>query len=412
MTRAHELATNLLAALEHRDREALAALLADDAGLRVHGHDSRELYRPREYLVRAFDEWWRERRIVEFSVLSVVAGDASAAAEFRFLEETDDGEFEHDCALFVTPSSDGRAGMLDLYRAVPRRAVRRGDWRRPAPADARALQSLIVAMENSFDMRRVVPINQAFISTDTLARGGSLGRHPAGNVVQAARFTAEEADARIEEVIAWHAARNIGFHWRVGPLDTPWDLATRLEREGLVFAGDQALMMRAGLDAAEIATNPAVVVRPIDPGDDAAIEASLEITAICFQWTPEITEAERPGWFDDIRHPERSGGQHYLALLEGRPVGHAAWFPRAGMAYLGGAATLPAFRRRKVYSTLLRARLDDAHRRGFAVATIHAEPMSRRVVAKYGFREIARYLVYGWMPEIDVDVIRTIVQDQ
>jgi len=54
------------------------------------------------------------------------------------------------------------------------------------------------------------------------------------------RWTAEEADRRIEEIIAYHRDRNIGFQWWVTPYDTPADLRARLERHGLVLAGDAA----------------------------------------------------------------------------------------------------------------------------------------------------------------------------
>jgi hypothetical protein len=35
--------------------------------------------------------------------------------------------------------------------------------------------------------------------------------------------------------------------------------------------------------------------------------------------------------------------------------------------------------------------------------------MSRRIVARYGFKEYARQHLYAWMPVIDIDVIRSLV---
>ncbi|HMO96606.1 MAG TPA: hypothetical protein PKD27_10845 [Tepidiformaceae bacterium] len=46
------------------------------------------------------------------------------------------------------------------------------------------------------------------------------------------------------------------------------------------------------------------------------------------------------------------------------------------------------------------------------MAVIHAEPMSRRIVSRFGFETAAMYYVYGWMEPMDLDVIRTLVQDQ
>ncbi len=64
-----------------------------------------------------------------------------------------------------------------------------------------------------------------------------------------------------------------------------------------------------------------------------------------------------------------------------------------------------------VYSTLLRRRLKQAHARAYHIAAIHAEPMPRRVVARYGFKQYGRIHTYAWMPVVDLDVIRTLVSE-
>ena len=78
---------------------------------------------------------------------------------------------------------------------------------------------------------------------------------------------------------------------------------------------------------------------------------------------------------------------------------------------LGGAATLHEYRGRHLYSSLLRHRLEDARDRGYHLATIDAEPMSRRVVSRYGFTEHAKSYIYGWMPVMDEKVVRSLVPD-
>ncbi len=80
-----------------------------------------------------------------------------------------------------------------------------------------------------------------------------------------------------------------------------------------------------------------------------------------------------------------------------------------GIAYLGGSGVLPDYRGQRVYATLLRRRLEEAQQRGYHVAAINAEPLSRPIVEKYGFKEYARSYIYGWMPVIDVDVIKSLV---
>jgi predicted acetyltransferase len=100
---------------------------------------------------------------------------------------------------------------------------------------------------------------------------------------------------------------------------------------------------------------------------------------------------------------------NYLGTLSGQPVSFGRLELKSGVAYLGGAATLPHFRGQKAYSTLLRRRLEDARAHGYHIAAINAEPMSRRIVTRYGFKEYARMYIYGWMPVMDVEVIKSLV---
>jgi GNAT superfamily N-acetyltransferase len=227
------------------------------------------------------------------------------------------------------------------------------------------------------------------------------------------RWSAEEADAKIQTAIEYHRARNIGFCWFVNPFDTPGDLRERLEKHGLVFAGDQAIMARVGLDNRAIPVNPDLRIEVIDGSRDEVIEHALQICGRCFNWTQEQIDERRPAWLDRARNAEfRKTEVQYLAWLGDTPVANARVVFRSGIAYLGGASTLPEFRSRKIYSTLLRRRLEDAHARGYHIAAIHAEPMSRRVVSRYGFREYAKAYLYAWMPVMDIQVIKSLVPDE
>ena len=111
--------------------------------------------------------------------------------------------------------------------------------------------------------------------------------------------------------------------------------------------------------------------------------------------------------------PERRKKEwRYLARLDGDPVAMGAMLVKNGSVYLGGAATLPAYRGQHIYSTLLKRRLVAARELGYHVATIDAGPMSRPILEKYGFKSYGTLYVYGWMPVMDPEVIRSLVTEE
>ncbi len=179
----------------------------------------------------------------------------------------------------------------------------------------------------------------------------------------------------------------------------------------MVLAGDAATMARLGLDNLDdIPRNPDVTIELLDGYDDAALDALGHIMMVCFHWPQEKVDERRPGWADRMRDLKiRERETNYLARLNGQPVGYGRVQLRAGVAYLGGAATLPEFRGQHIYSTLVRLRLEVARSKGYHLAVINAEPLSRPIAARCGFKEYARTYIYGWMPVIDLDVIKSLV---
>jgi GNAT superfamily N-acetyltransferase/ketosteroid isomerase-like protein len=413
MVNTKELAEQFLGALVARDAAGVEALLSDDAALRVGGWRGSESYRPRaRVLARLQVEWagWPDPRLEVFTVLG---DETRVAVEFRIQVTVQDRYVEHNRAVFLTVAGD-RITLIDLYCPEPMPSAHRKGWIAPATLSETEIQRALVEMRSRFDLREWMPplLNSQFSLRG--GHGGSGDAHPGSNGAGGAHWTAEEADARIEEMIAYHRERGIGFTWYVAPDNTPADLRERLERHGLVLAGDQATMARVGLDNLDdIPINPDVTVEVLDGTDLAAIEAGLQITARCFNWTSEQLDQWRVGTVERLQNPAmREEDIAYLARLNGTPVAQAVLQLRAGIAYLGGAATLPEYRGRRIYSTLLRRRLEDARARGYHIAAIDAEPMSRRVVSRYGFKEYARTYVYGWMPVMDLDVIRSLVPDE
>ncbi len=406
---AGQLAQQFLAALQANDAAHYEAILSEDAGLLIGRWDGSESYRPRQRVIsRLMEEWsaWPDPTMETFQVLA--DGDR-AAMEYRVQATENDRYVEHNRSAFVK-TRDGRIQLITLYCAEPIPSARRTGWIAPATLTEEELHRLFESMMHAGDPHEWLPPN---VSGRMSLRGGMEGSgaaHPGSNFVGGMRWTAEEADRRIEETIAYHRERHIGFQWWVTPYDTPPDLGQRLEQHGLVLAGDAATMARLGLDDLDIPTNPDVTVEVLDGYDEAAMDAVAHIAIVCFNWTQQQVDEQRPGMVERMRDERiREREAHYLAYLKGQPAGYGRVQFRGGVAYLGGAATLPEFRGQKVYSTLLRRRLEHAHQHGYHLAAINAEPMSRPIVARYGFKEYARMHLYGWMPVMDIDVIQSLV---
>ncbi|MCJ7512007.1 MAG: GNAT family N-acetyltransferase [Anaerolineales bacterium] len=77
----------------------------------------------------------------------------------------------------------------------------------------------------------------------------------------------------------------------------------------------------------------------------------------------------------------------YLAYVGGQPAAtaHLTIHSPTTWAGLGGAATLPAYRRRGLYRSLLMRRLRDAQQAGVRLLEAEASPMSQPALQAVGF---------------------------
>lgn len=83
-----------------------------------------------------------------------------------------------------------------------------------------------------------------------------------------------------------------------------------------------------------------------------------------------------------------------IAVIDGKPVGAASVLVVGSVAMLGGAATLPAFRRRGVQRALIEARLAVAMQTGCELAVVTADPgsSSGRNAERTGFQLVCNHV--------------------
>ena len=92
------------------------------------------------------------------------------------------------------------------------------------------------------------------------------------------------------------------------------------------------------------------------------------------------------GW--GTQRPQARLDGEWLAYVDGEPVAWAGALACEHGLFLTGGVTLPEARGRGAYRALVRARWDDAVRRGTPGLVVHAEEPSRRVLERIGFTHV------------------------
>ncbi|HEY5730507.1 MAG TPA: GNAT family N-acetyltransferase [Anaerolineales bacterium] len=87
----------------------------------------------------------------------------------------------------------------------------------------------------------------------------------------------------------------------------------------------------------------------------------------------------------------------YVAYVDGKPAS-IGWtvFPGRHFATLYGGTTLPEYRQRGLYTSLLHLRLREIRERGYPFAVVETGPMSKPIVEKHGFRHLTTVHEYKW----------------
>lgn len=126
---------------------------------------------------------------------------------------------------------------------------------------------------------------------------------------------------------------------------------------------------------------------------DAATAAAWSTTLLDgFGYTRDTDRDRVATWNGMVR--SLPGMIALVAVIDGKPVGSASVMVLGSTAVLGGAATLPAFRRRGVQRALIEARLALAARAGGTLAIVTADPgsSSGRNAERTGFQLISNHV--------------------
>lgn len=192
----------------------------------------------------------------------------------------------------------------------------------------------------------------------------------------------DQLDACIQEQLAYYKQLGQTFEWKVYDYDRPAGLRNRLEVHGFEIGEPEALLimqLQPGSAILERAI-PSDLIRITDAaGVDDLIALEDEI------WGESHAELGQRLKDDLLNDPD-----HLLiyAHYEGGRAVCASWmYLHKGTSFgsLWGGSTLPEYRGRGLYTSLVAVRAQEAWKRGFRFLMVDASPMSRPILEAKGF---------------------------
>lgn len=234
-----------------------------------------------------------------------------------------------------------------------------------------------------FDVRREV--------TPTVVRQVGL-YHPESAIIHS-WLTPENVETAIRAEIAYFDHLGHELEWKVYAHDTPSDLKDRLLAHGFEAEEPEALVVL------DLESAPAALFQPVSHDVRRITDPdNLRDLAVVHEgvWQDDFTILH-----ERLAYDLRQDSDHiciYAAYVEGRPASSAWIYFHEGsqFASLWGGSTLPAYRKRGLYSALLAVRAQEAHHRGVRFLTVDASPMSRPILQSFGFQWLTTIYPCKW----------------
>lgn len=198
----------------------------------------------------------------------------------------------------------------------------------------------------------------------------------------------EAAVAEVRGIVREHG--HTDAMWWIGGSTQPPDLAARLEALGFRPPADRVSELVALATASPPEPGPpeveARLVRTL-----AEFTAANEIRWDAFAVPERRREPERRQLEQQFEDVHGSGiSPTFLAWVDGRPAGTAIGVYAPDGCLLVGGATAAWARGRGAYRALVRARWDEAVRRGTPGLAVEAAPTSEPILRRLGFQEVTR----------------------
>ncbi len=211
------------------------------------------------------------------------------------------------------------------------------------------------------------------------------------NSVLRCRLSAGNVDTVIDETNGYFSSRGVVPHWRVCPSDLPSDLEERLAKKGLSLEAEEPAM----------AVDLGKLNRDVRMPDSLRIEriTGAEMMKEKHVWIGRFGEGRSLGTllvdlWSAYGFDADSAWQHYISILNGKPVSCASVFYARGVAGIYAVSTLPEARRLGIGSAITLRALLDARERGYRVGVLQSSDMGFGVYRRLGFQTCFKIKVY------------------
>lgn len=190
-------------------------------------------------------------------------------------------------------------------------------------------------------------------------------------------------DAEIDKAIAYFGSRKLPFMW--------WSECKRLEEKGFVFGGN-LMGIAADISGGVPNYESSVEVKVISSDEDMKIFSQMIADGFAIDALQE---------FQALASAVMKSGEniHFMAYVEGKPVGVISLAISPGAAGIWNMVTLPEYRKKGVGSSLVHAAMVEAKKRNFqaVMAILMPKGMALGVFTKFGFKEMCQFpfYVYG-----------------
>ncbi|MFJ8932369.1 GNAT family N-acetyltransferase [Streptomyces sp. NPDC102340] len=205
----------------------------------------------------------------------------------------------------------------------------------------------------------------------------------------------DSADAAIAEQVRFFGELGRTFEWKTYAHDHPSDLPDRLKAAGFVPEEPETLLV-AETAALPVDTAPPEGIRLLPVTDEKHVELVERVHELAFDsGRSAIGHQLRTQLAQD---PDTVPA--VVALHGDEPVSAARMelHPGTAFASLWGGGTVPEWRGRGIYRSLVAFRVRIAAERGFTYVQVDASPYSRPILERLGFVALGTTTPYVWEP--------------